>query len=54
LGSCGAAASRPGMKRARVTTAAASVRTAEGGSAEDAAASGFISSFSRFHSSTDV
>mmetsp|Transcript_9716 Transcript_9716/g.42369 ORF Transcript_9716/g.42369 Transcript_9716/m.42369 type:complete len:241 (-) Transcript_9716:521-1243(-) len=50
-GNTGAALSRPGTNRARVTAANGSVRTAEGGSAADAPARGFMSSFSRLHSS---
>ena len=49
-GSTGAAASSPGTNLASVTAANASVRTADGGNADDAAASGFISVFKRSHS----
>ena len=51
-GSAGAAASRPGTNLASVTAANASVRTADGGNADDADASGFIKDFRRSHSST--
>ena len=50
-GSAGAALRSPGTNRASVMAAAGSVRTALGGSALEALASGFISSFSRAHSS---
>ena len=49
-GSAGAACNRPGTNLASVTAANGSVRTADGGSAADADASGFMSSFSRIHS----
>ena len=50
-GNTGAALSKPGRKRAKVTAANGSVRTADGGSAEDAPASGTMSVFNRLHSS---